>query len=405
MKLFSKNPVKPAVSAASPLVAFPSANFPLLAAQDIAYLDNGATTQKPTVVLDAMDQYYRTANANVHRGVYKLADTSTQAYEDARNVVAKYLDVHDDEVIFTSGATHSLNLAAHILSKHVKPGDEILTTIAEHHALFVPFQQLALRTGATFVVVPLTDEQSITVAQINKYVSSKTCIIAVSAMSNVLGYALDTSKITKGSARLVVDAAQSIRHTKHYPNADFVAFSAHKIFGPQGVGVLQSRRELLKDGEPLITGGAMIQTVSEIKSTWTVAPARFEAGTPNVAGAVGLAAAIKFYEPLRKNAHEAEMALTHKAQAIVAKYCNIIGPEIKDGPIISFTMKDAHAHDIAQALDAYGVCVRAGHHCCQPLHAVLKVDASVRLSIAFYNTERDLERLEAGLKSVEELFS
>jgi cysteine desulfurase/selenocysteine lyase len=378
--------------------------FPLLIAQKLSYLDNAATTQKPRVVLDAMSAYYTSANANVHRGVYKLADDSTQAYEDARHTVAKWCGVRDEEVIFTSGATHALNLAAHILEAHLKPGDEIITTVAEHHALFVPFQQLAKRTGATFTVISLDEHKSMSAAHINKHVTAKTKIIAVSAMSNVLGYSLDVGKIQKKKALLVVDAAQSIRHTTKYPAADFVAFSAHKLYGPMGVGILIGTRKLLAHGEPLVTGGAMIQRVTLDESTWTSAPARYEAGTPNVAGAVGLAAAIAFYEPFRSAAEKREQELTAKAAHIIRSHATLLGPAARHAPVLSFTMERVHAHDVAQILDSVGVCVRAGHHCCQPLHDALSVEASIRVSLAFYNTDEDLAKLDEGLRKVREVF-
>lgn len=374
--------------------------------KDIAYLDNAATTQKPLAVLDAVDNYYRTTNANVHRGIYKLAEESTEAYESARRTVAKYLHAKEEEIIFTSGTTHSMNLAARILENIVKPGDEILTTVAEHHSLFVPFQELAKRTRAKLVIVPLTNE-TITVDAINKYVTDKTRIIAISAASNVLGYTLDTKTIKKKQAVLVIDAAQAIRHQYIFHNVDFIGFSGHKIYGPMGIGVLYGKKELLMKGEPLLTGGSMIQNVTLEHTTWAETPQRYEAGTPNVAGAVGLAAALIFTDKNSKAFEKTEAELTVKAITIIKKYARIIGPtqENKErGPLISFVMEKVHAHDIAQILDQYGVCVRAGQHCCQPLHDSLGIEASVRVSIAGYNNETDIERLEEGLKKVREVF-
>jgi cysteine desulfurase / selenocysteine lyase len=377
--------------------------FPLLQAKPIAYLDNAATTHKPSAVLDALDKYYEERNANVHRGVYKLAEESTLAYEEARKTVAKALHASDEEIIFTSGATHALNLAAHIAGQHVQAGDEILVTVAEHHSTFVPFQQLAKRKEAKFVVVHL-ENGTITEELINKHVTEKTKVIAVSAMSNVLGYSLDVAKIKKKHALLVIDAAQSIRHDVSYKNADFVAFSGHKVYGPMGVGVLYGKKEHLEHAEPLLYGGSMIHEVDEQRSTWAETPARFEAGTPNVAGAVGLATAIDFYMPLRKDAEKTEMELTEKAAAIISKYGTVYGPKKRSAPIIAFNIPTAHGHDVAQILDGFGVCVRAGQHCCEPLHDQLAVPATVRVSLSFYNTDEDLAKLEEGLKQVRKVF-
>jgi cysteine desulfurase / selenocysteine lyase len=380
----------------------PREDFPLLKS-GIAYLDNASTSQKPQVVIDAMTKYYTEANANVHRGIYKLAEKSTEQYEEARHVVAKTLGVKDEEIIFTSGTTHSLNLAVSILEEHVHPGDEILTTVAEHHSLFVPFQQLAKRKDAKFVVVHL-EKGTITEEHINKHVTDKTKVIAVSAMSNVLGYSLDPSKIKKKKALLVIDAAQSIRHRADYKNADFVAFSGHKIYGPMGIGVLYGDKKILKEGKPLTYGGSMIHRVEEQNTQFAAAPARYEGGTPNVAGAVGLAAALTYYAPLRKDAEKVENALADQAAKIITKYAKLYGPEKRTAPIVAFNVPSAHGHDVAQILDSFGVCVRAGQHCCEPLHDQLMIPATVRVSLSFYNTEEDLKKLEEGLNNVRKVF-
>lgn len=376
-------------------------DFPLLAS-GIAYLDNGATTQKPLAVLEAMDNYYKKENANVHRGLYKLAEKSTEAYEHSRKVVAKWVGKREDEIIFTSGATHSLNLAAKMLEHTLEKEDEILLTVAEHHSTFVPFQQLAKRTGAKLIVVSLNDK-TMSAEQINSFVSDKTKIIAISAMSNVLGYYIDTGKIKKRDAILVVDAAQSIKHEQNYKNADLIAFSAHKMYGPMGIGVLAGNRKLFKDAQPLLYGGSMIHRVTAQETTWADAPAKFEAGTPNVAAAVGLAAAIEYYKKHQSYAikHEKELAL--KAYEIISKYATVHSK--KGSPILSFSMKNVHSHDVAQVLDSYNVCVRAGQHCCEPLHDSLQVKETVRVSLAFYNDEKDLEKLNEGLAQVKKVFA
>jgi cysteine desulfurase/selenocysteine lyase len=352
-------------------------------------------------VLDAEREYYERRNANVHRGVYKLADESTKAYEDARGTVAAFFGAKPEETVLTAGATHALNLAVHILdyALALKEGDEILTTVAEHHSLLVPLQQVAKRTGASLVVVPLTDG-TITVESIDGRVTPKTKLIAIAHGSNVLGYTLDLKKIRKGRAVLLVDACQSAVHARiDLGHADALAVSAHKLYGPMGIGALVMKRTLLEDGEPLLVGGSMIRAVTVAESTWADPPTRYEAGTPNVAGAVGFAAALGFLGRHRDAIEGRERALTAKAEGIIARYATVIGqrPGTRTAPIIAFVMPDVHAHDVAQVLDAFGVCVRAGQHCTQPLHDALGVPATVRVSIGAYTVERDLERLEEGL--------
>lgn len=377
------------------------AEFPLLVQNDLAYLDSAATAHKPRIVLDAERQYYEQKNANVHRGVYKLADASTAAYEEARKEVSVFFGAKSDEVIFTSGATHALNLATHILEHAItlKEGDEILTTVAEHHSLLIPLQQLAKRSGATLVITPLTDG-TVTIESVAERVNAKTKIIALAHSSNVLGYTLELRSIKKNRAVLLVDACQSAAHAGiELGQADMIAVSAHKLYGPMGVGALIAKQTLLENGQPLLFGGSMIEKVTEHESTWTLPPTRYEAGTPNVAGAVGFAAALAFIKMHHTAILKREHELTLKAETIIAKYATIIGQKqgTRTSPIISFVMKDVHAHDVAQVLDAFGVCVRAGQHCAQPLHDALGIVASVRVSIGAYNTAADLEKLEQGL--------
>lgn len=386
---------------AAPVVDDLRAEFPLLAQGGIAYLDSAATAQKPRAVLDAEREYYEKRNANVHRGVYKLADESTQAYEDARSSVASFFGAKSEEVVFTSGATHALNLGVHILdfALALKEGDEIVTTIAEHHSLFVPLQQVAKRTGANLVVVPLTNG-TITAESIDERVTAKTKLIAVAHSSNVLGYTLDLKKIKKGRAILFVDACQSAVHcVVELGHIDALAVSAHKLYGPMGIGALVMKRTLLEDGEPLVFGGSMISSVTVDASSWAEPPARYEAGTPNVAGAVGFAAALKFLEQHRAVIEGREASLITKVEDVVVRHGTIIGePKGKrTAPIVSFVIPDVHAHDVAQILDAFGVCVRAGQHCTQPLHDALGVSASVRVSLGAYSNDADVAKLDEGL--------
>jgi cysteine desulfurase/selenocysteine lyase len=375
--------------------------FPLLVQHDVAYLDSAATAHKPRAVLDAEREYYEKRNANVHRGVYKLADESTQTYENARTAVASFFGAKPDEVVFTSGATHALNLGVHILdyALALKEGDEIVTTIAEHHSLFVPLQQVAKRTGATLVVVPLTDG-TITAERISEHLTSKTKLIAVASSSNVLGYTLDVRKIKKGRAVLFVDACQSAAHARmELGHIDVLAVSAHKLYGPMGIGALVAKETLLEEGEPLLFGGSMIANVTVEDTTWAEPPARYEAGTPNVAGAVGFATALAFLQKNLPEASRREQELTLLAEETIKEFGTLIGQKAgtRTAPIISFVVDGVHAHDVAQVLDAFGVCVRAGQHCAQPLHDALGVAASVRVSLGMYTTRADIEKLREGL--------
>lgn len=384
----------------------PRQDFPLLAKAGVAYLDNAATTQKPRAVLDAERKFYEESNANVHRGIHKLAEAATSAYENSRAAIAKRFKASPEELVFTSGTTHAMNLAARILEQLVRPGDEVLCTVADHHSTFVPFQQLAKRRGAVFVVVPLDTDKTITEKHISSYVTDKTRIIAIATASNVLGYSLDVSKIKKRKAVLVADAAQALAHgdLPTLKSADMVAVSAHKAYGPMGMGCLAAKHKLLEQGSPLLYGGSMIGHVNVQDTTWAEPPSRYEAGTPNVAGAVAFAAALDYLDSHRKEAEKREKALTEKTIAIVKKYATIIGPQKKTAPIVSFVVPNVHAHDVAQILDGFGVAVRAGQHCCEPLHDVLGISASVRVSLALYNNDADVEKLETGLKRVREVF-
>ena len=370
-------------------------DFPIL--KDITYLDSAATTQKPIQVIDAISNYYKTSNANVHRGLYTLAQKATMAFEDARQVVATFINTTPEHIVFTKGTTESLNLLASSLN--LQEGDEVLLTEMEHHANLVPWQQ----TKATIKFIPLNENYELDLEAAKQLITDKTKIVAVTHMSNVLGTINDIQTLTqlahKHNAQIVVDAAQSIAHLKINVNdIDLLVFSGHKICGPTGIGILYGKD--LNQLQPYQFGGDMINEVTYESSTFQEAPYRFEAGTPNIAGAIGLAAAIKYLETAT---HEdvTEYAL-QQLQSI--KGLKIIGPQTNRAPIFSFTLDGIHSHDVAEILNKYNICVRAGHHCAMPLMKKLNIHGTTRASFYIYNTKEDVDTLVEGIKKVQEVF-
>jgi cysteine desulfurase / selenocysteine lyase len=395
------------------------ADFPLLAANpELHYLDSAATSQKPRVVLDAMVDYYTHDNANPHRGAYALSARATERYHDARARIAKFIGVHDTaRVIFTRGTTESLNLVATALGRaNVNTGDEIVVTGLEHHANFVPWQQLAVETKATLQIARLTSDGRIDVEHFASLMNARTKVVAFSHVSNALGTINPVNELiaiarTVGAV-VVVDGAQAAPHLPlelDSLDADFYAFSGHKMLGPMGCGVLVGKRALLEAMPPYQTGGDMIEYVGDERSTWNVLPHKFEAGTPNVADAIGLAAACDYLARIGMGAiREHERALTSLA---TQRLCSIEGvrvfgpsPNGRSG-VVSFTVGDIHPHDLATILDEAGVCVRAGHHCAQPLMRRLNVPATARASFYVYNTEADVDALVAGVEHAREVFA
>jgi cysteine desulfurase / selenocysteine lyase len=397
-------------------------DFPILEAEvngvPLVYLDNAATTQKPVQVLDAMDRYYRTGNANVHRGMHELSRRATTAFESARERVARFLGTEDpSEVIWTRGTTEAINLVASSWgSENVRPGDEILLSEMEHHSNLVPWQLLAARTGARLRFLPITDEGTLDLASLDSLLSPRTRLVALQQISNALGTIHPVEEITRRAqavgARVLIDGAQGAAH--HPVNvralgADFYAFSGHKMCGPTGIGVLWGKRELLESMPPYQGGGEMISLVEHDRSTWAAVPHKFEAGTPNIAGAVGLAAAIDYLESVGT-----DRILRHE-QALVAYALDRLeglpgirlfgprDPQLRSG-IISFLIGDAHAHDISTILDAEGVAVRAGHHCAQLLMRRMGVSATARASFYLYNTREEVDRWIQAMGTVLELF-
>ncbi|WP_375049213.1 cysteine desulfurase [Staphylococcus pseudintermedius] len=397
-------------------------DFPILEQQvngkRLAYLDSTATSQKPKQVIDALSDYYERYNSNVHRGVHTLGSLATDGYEGARETVRRFIHAkYFEEIIFTRGTTAAINMIAHSYGDaNVGEGDEIVVTQMEHHANLVPWQQLAKRQGATLKFIPMAEDGTITLEAVRETVSERTKIVAIAHVSNVLGTINDIKAIAEiaheHGAIISVDGAQSVPHMKvdvQDLNVDFYSFSGHKMLGPTGIGVLYGKREHLNQMEPTEYGGDMIDFVDLYDSTWTDLPTKFEAGTPLIAQAIGLQAAIEYIESIGFDAiHEHEQALTTYAYEQMSQIegIDIYGPsKDKRAGIITFNLKDVHPHDVATALDTEGVAVRAGHHCAQPLMKWLNVSSTARASFYIYNTKEDIDQLVEGLKQTKEFFS
>ncbi|EKC6414199.1 cysteine desulfurase [Staphylococcus pseudintermedius] len=397
-------------------------DFPILEQQvngkRLAYLDSTATSQKPKQVIDALSDYYERYNSNVHRGVHTLGSLATDGYEGARETVRRFIHAkYFEEIIFTRGTTAAINMIAHSYGDaNVGEGDEIVVTQMEHHANLVPWQQLAKRQGATLKFIPMAEDGTITLEAVRETVSERTKIVAIAHVSNVLGTINDIKAIAEiaheHGAIISVDGAQSVPHMKvdvQDLNVDFYSFSGHKMLGPTGTGVLYGKREHLNQMEPTEFGGDMIDFVDLYDSTWTDLPTKFEAGTPLIAQAIGLQAAIEYIESIGFDAiHEHEQALTTYAYEQMSQIegIDIYGPsKDKRAGIITFNLKDVHPHDVATALDTEGVAVRAGHHCAQPLMKWLNVSSTARASFYIYNTKEDIDQLVEGLKQTKEFFS
>lgn len=398
----------------------PRSDFPLLAAHpELVYLDSAATSQKPRAVLEAMTAYYEHDNANPHRGAYALSVRATDRYQEARERIARFLGVREAAtLLFTRGTTESLNLVASSWGRaNVQPGDEIVITGLEHHANFVPWQQLAIERSARLRICDLTESGEIDLECLAGLLGLRTRIVALSHVSNALGTINPVAEIAtlvreRCKALVVCDGAQSAPHLSVRFDAlgvDFYAFSGHKMLGPMGIGGLIGRRKLLEGMPPYQTGGDMIEYVYDDRTTWNVLPHKFEAGTPNVAGTVGLAAAVDYLEGLgmdRVAAHERTILTAALDRLADVEGLRVLGPspERRSG-VVSFVVDDIHPHDLATVLDQEGVCVRAGHHCAQPLMRRLGVPATTRASFYVYTGERDVERLIDGIGHAQALFA
>ncbi|HEX7937430.1 MAG TPA: cysteine desulfurase [Gemmatimonadaceae bacterium] len=397
-------------------------DFPMLVANPgLHYLDSAATSQKPRAVLDAIRSYYEKDNANPHRGAYDLSARSTQKYLDARERVADFLGVVDTStLIFTRGTTEALNLVATAWGgTNLAKGDEIVVTGLEHHANFVPWQQVAHSAGARLRICELTPDGRIDLDQLKKLLGKKTRVVAFSHVSNALGTINPVAEIIAlarekaKNAIVVIDGAQATPHMSVHVDdlgADFYAFSGHKMLGPMGIGGLVGRRELLEEMPPYQMGGDMIEFVGDDKTTWNVLPHKFEAGTPNVADAVGLAAACDYLDAIGMDvirAHEMELLKLTTEKLAAIEGVKLYGPSdlsVRSG-VVSFNVADIHPHDLSTVLDQDGVCIRAGHHCAQPLMRRMDVPATARASVYVYSEPADVEALIRGVLRAKEMFA
>lgn len=381
------------------------------------YLDNAATSQKPKQVLDRIRRYYDYDNANVHRGVHTLAERATRDYEASRQKVANFINANSSkEIVFTRGTTTSLNWVAQFAKQILKPGDEVLISIMEHHANLIPWQEVCRQTGASLVYAYLK-EGTLDLDDFKAKVTSKTRFVCMAHVSNVLGCVNPIQEITAIAhgvgAYMVVDGAQSVPHMAvdvQALNCDFLAFSGHKMLGPTGIGVLYGKEEVLNLMDPVEFGGEMIDFVYEQEASWKSLPWKLEAGTPNIAGAIGLAAAIDYLESLGMSAiqnHERELVsyILPKLQAIEGLKLYGPGNPMDQTGVLSFNLDGLHPHDVATALDYEGIAVRAGHHCAQPLLRHLGISAAVRASFYIYNTKEDCDRLVEAILKTKEFFS
>lgn len=381
------------------------------------YLDNAATSQKPKQVLDRIRRYYDYDNANVHRGVHTLAERATRDYEASRQKVANFINANSSkEIVFTRGTTTSLNWVAQFAKQILKPGDEVLISIMEHHANLIPWQEVCRQTGASLVYAYLK-EGTLDLDDFKAKVTSKTRFVCMAHVSNVLGCVNPIQEITAIAhgvgAYMVVDGAQSVPHMAvdvQALNCDFLAFSGHKMLGPTGIGVLYGKEEVLNLMDPVEFGGEMIDFVYEQEASWKSLPWKLEAGTPNIAGAIGLAAAIDYLESLGMSAiqnHERELVsyILPKLQAIDGLKLYGPGNPMDQTGVLSLNLDGLHPHDVATALDYEGIAVRAGHHCAQPLLRHLEISAAVRASFYIYNTREDCDRLVEAILKTKEFFS
>ena len=392
--------------------------FPLLKNSNISYLDSGATSQKPIQVIKAVEEFYKKYNANPHRGAYSLSMEATEVYENTRDKIAKFINAkHREEIIFSKNATESLNLIAYSYGMaNLKKDDEIVISIMEHHSNLVPWQKVSKETGAKLNYMYINDEFELSDDEIESKITDKTKIVGIAHISNVLGTINNVKKIIKYAhkkgAIVIVDAAQSISHTKidvQDLDADFLVFSGHKMLAPLGIGVLYGKKELLNNMSPFLMGGDMIEYVYEQDTTFAPLPNKFEAGTQNVEGVIGLRAAIDYIENVGyDNIHKIEKELVEYARQELTKldFLTLYMTPNKENhsSVISFNIQGVHPHDVASILDSEGVCVRSGNHCAQPLMRFLGINSTCRASFYFYNTKKDVDKLVGGLNKAYNMF-
>ena len=393
-------------------------DFPIFKYRDIAYLDSGATAQKPQIVIDAINNFYDKFNANPHRGAYTLSVEATAVYEDTREKIAKFINAkHPEEIIFSKNASESLNLFAYSYGlDNLKNGDDVVISIMEHHSNLVPWQFVTQKTGSELKYMYINDEFELSKEEIESKITDNTKIVGITHVSNVLGTINNVKEIIKYAHKkgvvVIVDASQSIPHMKidvQDLDADFLVFSGHKMFAPLGIGVLYGKRELLNKMNPFLMGGDMIEYVYEQKTTFAPLPNKFEAGTQNVEGVVGLGAAIDYinsigYDKIQE--HDREIVEYAREKLSKLDYLDIyMTPNAENhSAVISFNIKGVHPHDVASILDSENVCVRSGNHCAQPLMRFLDIDSTCRASFYIYNTKEDVDRLVAGIEKAYKMF-
>jgi cysteine desulfurase/selenocysteine lyase len=383
----------------------------------LAYLDNAASSQKPVQVIEAVDAFYRHGNANIHRGVHKLSQRATDAYEGARSKVRDFMGAKSDkEIVFVRGATEAINLVAQsFVRPQIKPGDEILISHTEHHANIVPWQMVCEQTGAKLKVIPMTQSGELDLSRLDDLLNERTKILAIGHVSNALGTVNPIKDmITKAKAKsipVLVDGAQAVPHLKvdvQDLDCDFYVFSGHKMFAPTGIGALYGRQELLEAMPPYQGGGDMILSVSFSHTEYNTLPYKFEAGTPHIAGAVGLGAAVDYMQSLgidKLAAYEHHLLAIATAELEALDGVNIIGTAKDKASVLSFMIEDVHPHDIGTIFDQQGVAIRAGHHCAQPVMEFYGIAATARASFAFYNTEQEVAALVDAIKTTQEMFA
>lgn len=395
-------------------------DFPLLQRElrgrPIVYLDNASTTQKPLSVIESMERYYSWYNANIHRGVYQLSEEATTAYEHVRQKIAEFIHAQYEEIIFTRGTTESLNLLAYSLGKTLRPGDEIVLTQMEHHSNLVPWQQIARERGAVVKYITLDTEGCVDMISARTLITTKTKIVAAAHISNVLGTVTPLEKIMRLAhevgAVVIVDGAQAVAHRPVDVKAldcDFYAFSGHKMYGPTGIGVLYGKKHLLEQLSPFLYGGDMIREVTFEQSTWNDLPWKFEAGTPNIAGVIGLGVAVQYLEEAGlENIHSYETELMHYALACLGGVSGVTvygpSPRQERGCVISFNVDGIHSHDLAALLDREGIAARGGHHCAMPLMKLLNITGSARISLGVYNTKEEIDHLIKAIEKAKKVF-
>lgn len=384
----------------------------------LVYLDNAATSQKPRSVIDAISKYYETDNANIHRGVYTLSEKATAQYEETREKVANFINAKSTkEIIFTRNTTEAINLLAYTLSEdHIKEGDEIIVSELEHHSNLVPWQEVCKRKKGILKIIPIKEDYTLDISAYQSLLSPKTKLVAITAMSNVLGTKIPLKEVIesahKHGALVLVDGAQSAAHSKtdvQDLDCDFFTMSTHKMLGPTGVGILYGKEELLNKLPPFLYGGDMISSVGQYKSVYAELPAKFEAGTPNIADVIAFSAALDYLNKLGFEAIEAnDKKLFAYTTAMLSKYKEVTlftPPENMAGPVVSFNVSGIHPHDLASVFNEDNICIRAGHHCAQPLIEKLGLPATARISFYIYNTTEDIDGAEKALQKALKIFA